>query len=290
MQDLQDEIFLFSYFKERGDGLHLAWSQDGLIWTALNHDEPLILPEAGPEKIMRDPYLLPGPDGCFHLVWTSGWHGKAIGYASSRDLVSWSPQRLLGVMEHEPSTRNCWAPEIFYDAAEIQYLIYWASTIPGRFADTDSSGDDGLNHRMYYTTTFDFKTFGKTRLFFDGGFNVIDGTLVRDDDRYLLFMKDETLRPCQKNIRLAISRQIHDGFRSVSPPITGDYWAEGPSAIKVDGRWVVYFDKYKLNQIGAVRSADLTVWEDISDRVVFPSGAQHGSVVRISFQRIKHLL
>jgi len=53
---------------------------------------------------------------------------------------------------------------------------------------------------------------------------------------------------------------------------------------------MVYFDKYKLNQMGAVRSPDLTEWDDISNQVHFPAGAQHGSVVKIPFERVKHLL
>ena len=290
MNTVGDQVFLFSYFKGHGDGLHLAWSSDAYRWTALNNDEPLVVGETGPEKLMRDPFILPAHDGKFHLVWTAGWRGNGIGYASSIDLKNWSPQRFLPVMAHEPRALNCWAPEIFFNEDDGQYIIYWATSVPGRFPETDGSGDEGLNHRMYYTLTKDFQAFGETRLFFDPGFNVIDATLVRDGDRYMLFLKDETLSPCQKNIRLATSPSIFEGFHEVSKPLTGAYWAEGPTAIKVDGKWVVYFDKYKLNQIGAVISEDLLHWEDISDKVQFPSGAQHGSVVRIAFERIRHLV
>ena len=291
MNDVKDHLYLFSYFKGHGDGLHLAWSRDGFYWTALNNDLPYITGEAGPEKLMRDPFVLPAPDGNFHLVWTAGWHGKGIGYASSPDLVNWSSQQFLEVMSHENDARNCWAPEIFFDEVEDQYIIYWASSIPGRFPETDHMGDDGLNHRMYCTATKDFKSFAATRLFFDGGFNVIDANLVKDNDRYLLFFKDETLDPCQKNIGLAVADSIFGGFKKISHRLTGaSYWAEGPSAIKINDKWIVYFDKYKLNQIGAVTSADLIHWEDISDRVHFPQGAQHGSVQQIDFARFRHLL
>jgi beta-xylosidase len=290
MNDDQRSFFLFSCFKGHGDGLHLAWSSDGFHWKALNGDQPYLTPEAGKEKIMRDPFLCPGKDGLFHLVWTAEWHGNGIGYASSPDLIHWSPQQFLPVMAHEPNVRNCWAPEIFFDEDENRYLIFWASSIPGRFPDTDHTGDGGLNHRIYCVTTGDFKTFSETKLFFDAGFNVIDATLVKDHDQYIMFMKDETLNPCQKNIRCAISRQLFGGFERVSPPITGSYWAEGPTAIKIKGKWIVYFDKYKLNLIGGLRSSDLKTWEDISDSVHFPDGVQHGSVVQISFERVKHLL
>lgn len=283
-------IFMFSYFKGHGDGLHLALSDNGYEWRALNGDRPLITGEVGVEKLMRDPFVFLAKNGLFHLVWTAGWRGKSIGYAFSHDLIHWSPQQLLPVMEHEPDAKNCWAPEIFFDENNDEYIIYWATSIPGRFAETDHSGDEGLNHRMYCVTTKDFKAFSKARLFFDAGFNVIDASLVKDADHYLLFLKDETSRPCQKNVRVAIDESIYGGFRSVSAPITGCYWAEGPSAVKIDGCWMVYFDKYKLNTIGAVRSRDLLHWEDISESVRFPSGAQHGSVVEIPFERVSHLL
>tara|TARA_R110001583_G_scaffold27453_4_gene98135 strand:+ start:1731 stop:1904 length:174 start_codon:yes stop_codon:yes gene_type:complete len=36
----ESEIYLFSYFKGNGeDGLHLASSEDGLKWEALNNDK-----------------------------------------------------------------------------------------------------------------------------------------------------------------------------------------------------------------------------------------------------------
>lgn len=290
MTQRADSFFLFSYFKGHGDGLHLAWSRDGFDWRALNNDEPFIRPDAGPERIMRDPFLLTGRDGLFHLVWTAGWEGQGIGYACSSDLLHWSAQRFLPVMAHEPTTRNCWAPEIFFDDDRRQYLIYWASSVPGRFPDTDHTGDDGLNHRMYYLTTPDFKNFSDTRLFFDGGFNVIDATVVKDGNRYIMFMKDETLTPCQKNIRVSVSDNLYGGFKRVGPPITGNYWAEGPTAVRIGNDWIVYFDKYKLNKIGGLRSSDLKVWEDISDKLHFPPGAQHGAAIPVPFERVKHLL
>ena len=131
---------------------------------------------------MRDPSLVRGPDGTFHLVWTTGWQkDQGFGYAHSKDLVHWSEQRFIPVMEHEPTTVNVWAPELFYDEPNGEFIICWASTIPGRFPDHLEPHDN--NQRMYYTTTRDFKTFAPTKLFFDPGFSVIDCTIVRDGDR-----------------------------------------------------------------------------------------------------------
>ncbi|HEX2490825.1 MAG TPA: glycosyl hydrolase, partial [Blastocatellia bacterium] len=44
--------YLFAYFKNNGeDGLHLAYSRDGLKWKALNEDKPYLTPAVGGEKL-----------------------------------------------------------------------------------------------------------------------------------------------------------------------------------------------------------------------------------------------
>src|SRR5262249_15688126 len=108
--------YLFAYFKNNGeDGLHLAYSHDGLKWNALNEDKPYLTPVGGSQRLMRDPCVIQGPDGVFHMVWTTGWRGQDIGVAHSKDLIRWSDQKPIPVMAHEPTAINCWAPEIFYD-------------------------------------------------------------------------------------------------------------------------------------------------------------------------------
>jgi hypothetical protein len=144
---LAEEYFLFTSFRGNGeDGLHLAWSTNGYRWQALNGDRSFLKPQVGASRIMRDPCLAEGPDGTFHLVWTSAWtveKGKLLGHACSKDLITWSEQQAVPVMENEPNTRNIWAPELFWDKAKARWLIFWSSTIPGKFPETDSTGDEG---------------------------------------------------------------------------------------------------------------------------------------------------
>ncbi len=278
-----DSVYLFSYFKKNGeDGLHLAYSNDGYKWIALNNDSSLLQPAVAHDKLMRDPCIIRGADGLFHMVWTVSWNDKGIGYANSPDLVNWSTQQFIPVMAHEDSARNCWAPEITWDTKKKRYMIYWATTIPGRFAAGDTMGDDKYNHRMYYVLTKDFKSFSRAKLLYDKGFNVIDATIIQDGKKYLMFLKDETRFPPQKNIRLASSRKATGRYTTPSGPITGNYWAEGPTAIKKGDEWIVYFDKYRNHQYGAVLSKDLVNWTDISEKIVMPQGIRHGSVLKIS--------
>jgi hypothetical protein len=287
-----DRILLFTYFKGNGeDGLHLAYSVDGLVWQTLNGGRSLLRPVVGRNRLMRDPQIVAGPDGLFHMVWTTSWNDPVIGYATSKDLINWSAQRAFTPMMLEPTALNVWAPELFYDAKKRRYLLFWSTTIPGRFPATDRSGDNGRNHRIYITTTKDFHVFTPTRLFYDQSFSVIDATIIRDGRRYVMFFKDETRWPtAQKNLHYAISNSATGSFGPASPPITGSYWAEGPTAIRIGERWIVYFDKYREHRYGAVATADWKQWEDISAQIQFPEGARHGTVLPVPRAVLTRLL
>lgn len=276
-----NKCYLFSSFRGNGeDGLHLAYSTDGLNWKALNDDKSFLKPNVG-GKLMRDPCICTGPDGIFHLVWTSSWGERGIGIAHSKDLIKWSEQKFLPVMEHEPQAKNCWAPEIFYDDKTAEFIIFWATTIPGRFPDTDNTGDGNWNHRIYCTTTKDFQTYSKTRLFYDDGFNIIDATMVKDGDQYLLIVKDETKKPlAKKNLRLATGKSAAGPFGHAGKPISMD-WVEGPTALKIGNSCIVYFDEYTRHKYGAISSDDLQKWDTISSKVSFPKGTRHGTIFTV---------
>lgn len=281
----QKEVYLFSYFVDNGqDGLHLAFSTDGLKWSALNDGKSYLTPTIGKDKLMRDPFILQGKDGLFHLVWTSGWWDKQIGYTDSKDLIHWSEQKGIPVMEYEPTAKNCWAPEMAYDPENKNYIIFWATTIPGRHSDvSDSEREKGLNHRMYCTTTADFRSFSPTKMFFNPNFSTIDATIFPQNNKFYMFLKNENPNPAQKNIRVTVANHASGPYPvKVSEPITGKYWAEGPTCLEVGDYVYVYFDKYTEHKYGAVRSKNRIDWEDVSDQVSFPKGARHGTTFKVS--------
>jgi len=276
------DVYLFSFFKGNGEkDLYLAASRDGFSWEALNNNQSFLKPQVGKDKLIRDPCIIKGGDGKFHMVWTVSWNEKGIGYANSTDLIHWSEQKYLPVMEHETEARNCWTPELFYDTDSKTYLLFWATTLPGRFPETDTLGDDGSNHRMYATTTKDFIDFSETKLFYEPSFNVIDATILKTKDTYRLFIKDETLLPePKKNIRIATSDKLQTQWSPPSEPITQN-WVEGPTVMQFNDHWIVYFDRYTEGKMGAVRSSDLKTWTDISDQIQFPEGTRHGTIFKV---------
>ncbi len=280
--------YLMSYFVGNGeDGLHLLHSTDGLKWEPLRNGKSFLTPTIGRDKLMRDPSIVRGPDGVFHLVWTISWTQPGIGCAHSTNLIDWSEQQLVPVMEDDPGTRNCWAPELFYDDKAKEYLIVWASTVPGKFPGVGS--EDQYNHRQYFVTTKDFKTFSKTKLYFDPAHNVIDAFLTKDGDRYLLFYKDETLKPePKKSIHLAIGKTSVGPFESQGE-IGHKNWIEGPTALKIGEFLYLYYDCYRDKHYGGVRSKDLKTWENITDRLSFPKGVRHGTTFEVDAETVRLL-
>jgi len=296
-----DSVLLFSYFKDDpawqgtgfnpGDGVHLAWSQDGRNWIALNNDEPVFRTQN--HTSIRDPHIMRGPHGVFHMVWTGSMHGvMGVGYASSTNLIDWRPEILIPVMAHEPDARNVWAPEIFFDDINNVFMIFWATTIPGRFPETESLGDNRLNHRIYFTTTTDFKKFKETQILYDPGFNCIDASIYKvDAGRYLMFIKNETLMPPQKNIVMARARTPQGPWGRASNPITPKgVWAEGPTAIFFNGRWLVYFDMYTQRGFGLLASQDLKSWDVLTGKLNMPQGIRHGTVFQVTQDAFQVLL
>ena len=307
------QVYLFTSFREDSpQGLRFLYSYDGYQWT--NIPGRFLIPNVGPSKLLRDPSLSRGPDGVFHLVWTTGWRGdQGFGYASSRDLVHWSEQKFIPVMTNEPTTVNVWAPELYYDDGlrssrrkEAQnkignrqsaignqpepshvgsYIIVWGSTIPGRFPEKLEATNN--NHRLYFTTTRDFKTFAPAKLFFEPGFSVIDSFIVKEAGRYVLVHKDNT-RP-MLNLRVAFGESPLGPWHDVSEPLTQKF-TEGPCALKVGDDWLIYFDAYREKVYGALRTRDFKSFTNITKEVSFPEGHKHGTALAVSAEILEGLL
>ena len=280
------EIYLFTSFREPAtEGLYLAYSEDGYHWKGL--EGSFLKPDIGASKIMRDPSITKGADGTYHLVWTTDWKGgNGFGYASSKDLIHWSKQEYIPVMKNEPEVVNVWAPEIFYDDVKKEYIIIWASTIPFRFE--KGIEEEKNNHRMYYVTTKDFKTFSDTKLYYEPGFSVIDCVIVKKAKKdYVLVLKDNT-RP-MRNIKVAFGKSPLGPFGKSSEPFTA-HLSEGPTVVKVGKEWLIYYDNYGEKNYKASSTTDFVHFEDVSLKISLPEGHKHGTITTISPTILKGLI
>ncbi len=265
--EAEPTVLLFAFFRNERDGLHLATSEDGLKWEALNADKSFLTPQVG-GKLMRDPTLQRGPEGLFHLLWTDSWTGQSIGYANSKDLIHWSEQQELPVMAAESTTRMTWAPEMRYDGQKAEWVIYWSSTVGGT-----------TGQRTYATTTKDFKAFTPAKLFFDPGFGEIDASILEDGGKFLMFYKHGG-----RGIQLATADNLQGPYTNTETMFAypnADQW-EGPWPIKRGGDYLVYVDHYRsANRMGLWRSHDLKTWEDITAQTSGLRGISHGSVIPV---------
>lgn len=317
MSATAQEAYIFTSFQEPStDGMRYLYSYDALHWDTIpgvwmapeiGNEEAYVdafsgesvIPTFAPgEKVLRDPSIAVGPDGTFHLVWTTQWSGSlGFGYAHSKDLINWSKQVEIPVMRGIP-TNNVWAPEIFYDDDLGEFFIIWSSMINPK--DRTSADNRGTNnaHRMWYTTTKDFKRFAAAKPYYDPGFNSIDGFLLkRAKNDYVLIVKDNR-KPGFSNLFCAFSDSPHGPFhtadnapRGKTPSVTfGRTYSEGPCAVNLGKEWVIYYDQYHPQEYGAVSTTDFRSFTPIQNRINVPKNHKHGTIVKVKKEILDNLL
>ncbi len=278
----QDPVYLFSYFQETNgqNGLHIAYSLDGLSYHAVNGDAGIVL-DTQPSPFMRDPSITYGPDGVFHMTYTTAWYVTNFGYMDSTDLFNWNNKKQVNIMGSVPTTRQVWAPESFWDAATNQYIVYWSSEV--------TSAASGL--RTYYATTTDFSNFSTPAVLYDPGFSTIDTTIVKDGANFRLIAKDE--RNGYKYIYKTPDSTSALGPYPTSPlqRVTGTgYQSEGPTVIKIGDNWYVFNDHFSSNVMGAVVSTDdMATWTEYTKGVSFPYLSRHGTVLTVPYSVAQNL-
>lgn len=288
--------YLFAYFTDKNEnknGLHFAWSRDGYKWAKIGDEYSFLKSDYGEQdkdKRMRDPFIMKGADGLWHCIWTINWNINTIGHSTSPDLIHWSRQQTIAVMDGYEA-RNCWAPEMIYDDKKQQYIIFWSSTIK---VNGEWKVEPGFKYdnRIYYTTTKDFKNFAPAKLFFDPGHNVIDATVKKVGEKYYMIYKDERELPApQKNLLVALSDNAEGPYKRLSEKTFTKNWVEGPSVNQLpDSSYLVYMDAYRDKRYEAKRTKDFITWEDVSDKVSLPDGTKHGSVVSTTLDFIDDLI
>ena len=302
-----DEVLLFSFFRDNGqNGTYLAYSSDGLHFTPLNNDEPVLFPAKWPgQNLTRDTSMV-YHEGKFHAVWTSNWSGRVFGYAESTDLIHWSDPVMVkpfpDALPPEDQPRNVWAPEICWDPIQKNFPIIWSSTTDRECWNGDGStmsGKEGdWDHRLFITRTSDGKTFTDAKLFFDQKFCCIDGQMAFDDQgkadptagRWVLTLKNE--REPQlggKNLRMTFApADFSNPWTPISGPIVGpgstiraNEMAEGPSLVRWKGTWRLYWDAFANGHYGMATSPDLQTWTDRTADLKMPPHPRHGTIFRV---------
>ncbi|MEU1191256.1 glycoside hydrolase family 43 protein [Streptomyces sp. NPDC005859] len=275
-------MYVISYFTDADEALHLACSHDGREFRTVNDGRPVLRGHVGTGRL-RDPFIGVGPDGLFHLLATDGWTSPAIVHATSPDLLNWSDQRLVPVMAGIDGAHNAWAPEFFLDETTGLYHLIWSSVVEaGSTAEGRDYANVGQDHRIWHCTTRDFKDYSPAELFFDPGYSVIDATVTRHQDRFMMAFKDErgVNHPSTDHKYILVTAFSKPGvdFSEPTGPISPAP-VEGPCFFRRGAEWVLLFDHYLEGRYGAASSPDGIEWtpSDIS----LPPGMRHASVVTV---------
>ena len=280
------DILIFSFFRGIGQaGVYLAVSEDGVKFTPLNNDQPVMKPAPWEgQNLTRDPSVV-FHDGTFHAVWTAGFRGNCFGYAESKDLVSWSEPVRVEPFPADQIPRNTWAPEICWDPVEANFMIVFSSVM---------MANKERGEQLFVTRTTAGKTFSPAKLFLDQKFSCIDGMPVLDKTAegkrwVMVYKNEEKAEKGGKGLLVATApADFSKPWVTESKPIIGpgssllpENMAEGPSLLKTKEGWNLYWDS-PLKPAGyhMASSTDLKNWSDRTADLQLPPHPRHGTVFR----------
>ncbi|MBX9366505.1 family 43 glycosylhydrolase [Streptomyces sp. WAC04114] len=308
--------YLFAYFTGEGtaDGEQIRYAlsrgNDPLHWRELNAGKPVLTSTTG-EKGLRDPFVIRSPEGDkFYLIATDlrmyrnssgSWdqvqrHGsKSIMVWESTDLVHWTDQRLVKVSPD--SAGNTWAPEAYWDDELDAYVVFWASKL---YADDDPDHKGDTYNKMLYATTKDFRTFSEPKVWNDPGYSVIDSTVVKYEDEYYRYTKDErdpgSSSPCSKFITGEKSTSLTSTRYDFVADCIGKGAmdrGEGPTVFKsnTEKKWYLFIDEYGGRGYVPFETTDLASgqWTP-STNYQLPASPRHGTVLPVTQQEYDRLL
>ncbi|MSA12518.1 family 43 glycosylhydrolase [Lactonifactor sp. BIOML-A3] len=293
--------YFFTYFAgekySNGEQVYFAASQDGLNWTDLNNNDPVLTSKLG-EQGVRDPYILRSPEGDkFYMIATdlkiygnNDWNraqragSKSLMVWESTDLVNWSEQRMVEVARDDAGCT--WAPEATYDEKTGEYIVYWASRV----------AEDGYGkQRVYYAKTRDFYTFTEPEVMIEKSNDVIDTTILKENGSYYRYSKDES-KKCIKADK--VDTLLHANPVDLNTPVLNNQGGvEGPTIFKLneddnsEWKYCLLVDNYGGIGYYPLVSNDLDGdFTKLTEGFRMPSRARHGTPMRITAEEYKNVV
>ena len=296
--------FLFAHFREGPDGerVHFSLSRgdDPLRWDPLFGGDARLASEVGTGGV-RDPFLVRGLDGRFHILATdlrveggtaAAWDdlvrfgSRSIVVWDSEDLVEWTPPRLVEVAPADAGM--AWAPEAVVEPGGLDHVVYWASRL---YSPDDPGREDPSYSRILCARTRDFVHFTEPEVMIDSGVDVIDTTVVHHQGWVHRIGKDERQDASGSGIHHEVGSSLRSSdHRIIAERIGADRYPriEGPILFPSHqgDRWLLFLDQYTDSPQGyvAFEAPDLLSgrWSAISgDRFEIAPGVKHGSVLSL---------
>ncbi len=304
--------YLFAHFKEKitpdGEQVYFGISRDGYNWEQINGANPILTASLG-EKGCRDIEIVRLHTGGFVILTTDlcivyrmdeeyrvDWSkvnntgSKCLRMWKTDDLINFSEEKLVYFGRDDFGCM--WAPEVFFDEENEEYLIHWGSTV---------KETDYKHMSIYCSTTKDFETFSEPKLYFTKNNEILDSHIQKFDGVYHLFYKNASNPPMNMH---ATSNNLYGPFehdktfekymdKEVYHP--GSY--EGvTSYVLPNGEWCLMLDffgceKEKMGYVPFVSSkaGDMN-FQRVPEQFSFPYGFKHGRVIEITdeeYEKVK---
>ena len=274
--------YLFVYFTggdKRDEAIRFALSKDGLNFTSLNDNAPVVdsrlISETGG---VRDPHILRTEDGkSFYMVVTdmvsaNGWDSnRGLILMKSDDLIHWSSSA-INIQKRFKGNENLlrvWAPQTIYDNDAGKYMVYWSMK--------HGDGPDIIYYAYANDDFTDFVSKPKPLFIPKDKKACIDGDIIYKDGLYHLFYKTEGNG---NGIKKAVTEKLTSGKWKESP----DYKhltkkdVEGSGVFKLNDsdKYILMYDVYRNGEYMFTESADLDTFKLIDSDISMDFHPRHG--------------
>lgn len=287
--------YLFVYFTGNhieDESIHMAVSDNGFNWTALNDNKPVIdsktISETGG---VRDPHIIRRHDGkgyymvATDMVSANGWDSnRGLVMLKSPDLVHWTASD-INIQKRFPGNENLlrvWAPQTIYDESVGKYMLYWSMQ--------HGDGPD-IIYYAYANPDFTDLEDAPRQLFFPADKkSCIDADIIPHNGKYYMFYKTEGHG---NGIKLAVTDSLTSGKWTEYPDykqLTKES-VEGAGVFPVAGtdKYIMMYDVYMKGGYDFVETTDLETFHPVSTPVTMDFKPRHGTIMLITPKELKKL-
>ncbi len=262
------DILLISAFTNNQSALDIFMTVDGSNLVRLG-SSPVYVPQSG---VLRDPSLIKYGD-YYYVVHSNvpsdvSFETTKYSIARSKNLIDWDFVTDIELSGLISGIGRAWAPEWFVDDDGSVYVII-ATSVPN---------DNNFTTTLIKHSGADLSTID-TPIFLDLPTGYIDGTIIKEDGDYVMFIKNEST----KFIERFQSSNLMSGYVLTG---VGDWagWGsgiEGPSVIRLsDGSVRIYFDAYTPTNkyfLSSSTSAKSNAWSAKAELSNFSGVIRHFS-------------
>ena len=306
-EDADKSAYLFAHMHKSSEITCFATSRYGNYWEDLLGGAEVFDTKANTVTGgMRDAFLYRKQDGEFMLVGTDmtsklGWTSNHImDLMLSPDLVHWTKNVKIDLETAEnlealggitaADMTAAWAPQVIYDKATGNYVLYYSVGFPDR-------------HRIYYQLIDkDLNILTKPALYFDPGYDIIDADIVWNEaaQQYIMIYKCEKSNGFDRATATHLVPATTETTGTCQWTVTSDFHVgENNQSIEAPTQWrPIGSKKWKLAYINYSGSGYGYKFRDMDEyglNVGDPTyingnvAAQHGSILKITETEYNYL-